>query len=49
MKTNTIEWDLTKIPENIEIPSKFPGVEYSLTPHYLRRPYNSLYNHIEQK
>ena len=38
MKMNTNEWDLTKIPENIEIPSKSPDVEYSLTPHYLRRP-----------
>ena len=37
MKMNTNEWDLTKILENIEIPSKFPGVEYSLTPDYLRR------------
>ena len=35
---NTNEWDLTKKPENIEIPSKFPGVVYSFNPHYLRRP-----------
>ena len=39
---NTNEWDLTKIPENIEIPSKFPGVEYSLTPHYLRHPLHGI-------
>ena len=37
MKKNTNEWGLTKIPENIEVPFKFPGVEYSLTPHYPRQ------------
>ena len=42
MKMNTNEWDLTKIPENIEIPSKFPGVEYSLTPHYLNIGFPSI-------